>query len=383
MSTGIDGSARTSQQQLPNCLRVADSDKILYCPGQGRLRPALEVGMTKLIIQIPCLNEAGTLAIALAELPRHVEGFDTVEWLVIDDGSTDNTVEVARENGVDHIVSLPHNQGLARAFMTGISTALRLGADVIVNTDADNQYDASCIPDLVRPILEKKAQIVVGARPISDIEHFSPIKKFLQKFGSWVVKLASGTKVPDAPSGFRAFHRDAAIQLNVFSKYTYTLETIIQAGRRNIAITSVPIRVNGDLRPSRLVKSIPSYVRRSLITVVRIFIVYSPLRFFTTSAVLVALPGVIMISRFIYHYMAGQGDGYIQSLVLSSALLALAGIMAIGGVLAELTSVNRQLLEEIRIRQLRQELGQEDTLLLRMPTQQASKAKKPIRATKQ
>ncbi|QPC88631.1 glycosyltransferase [Mesorhizobium sp. NBSH29] len=339
--------------------------------------------MTKLIIQIPCLNEAGTLAIALAELPRHVEGFDTVEWLVIDDGSTDNTVEVARENGVDHIVSLPHNQGLARAFMTGISTALRLGADVIVNTDADNQYDASCIPDLVRPILEKKAQIVVGARPISDIEHFSPIKKFLQKFGSWVVKLASGTKVPDAPSGFRAFHRDAAIQLNVFSKYTYTLETIIQAGRRNIAITSVPIRVNGDLRPSRLVKSIPSYVRRSLITVVRIFIVYSPLRFFTTSAVLVALPGVIMISRFIYHYMAGQGDGYIQSLVLSSALLALAGIMAIGGVLAELTSVNRQLLEEIRIRQLRQELGQEDTLLLRMPTQQASKAKKPIRATKQ
>ena len=313
--------------------------------------------MSKLIIQIPCLNEEGTLAVTLADLPRQVAGFDTVEWLVIDDGSTDRTVEVARENGVDHVVSLPHNQGLAKAFMTGIETALKLGADVIVNTDADNQYDASCIPDLVRPILEKKAQIVIGARPISEIEHFSPIKKFLQKLGSFVVKIASGTTVPDAPSGFRAIHRDAAIQLNVFNRYTYTLETIIQAGRRNIPITSVPIRVNGDLRPSRLVKSIPSYVRRSLITVVRIFVVYSPLRFFSVCAAVVATPGLIGIVRFLFHYWMGEGSGNIQSLVLSSALLALAGILAMSGVISELIAVNRQLLEEIRIRQLQQEHG--------------------------
>ena len=303
------------------------------------------------------MNEEGTLAVTLADLPRQVAGFDTVEWLVIDDGSTDRTVEVARENGVDHVVSLPHNQGLAKAFMTGIETALKLGADVIVNTDADNQYDASCIPDLVRPILEKKAQIVIGARPISEIEHFSPIKKFLQKLGSFVVKIASGTTVPDAPSGFRAIHRDAAIQLNVFNRYTYTLETIIQAGRRNIPITSVPIRVNGDLRPSRLVKSIPSYVRRSLITVVRIFVVYSPLRFFSVCAAVVATPGLIGIVRFLFHYWMGEGSGNIQSLVLSSALLALAGILAMSGVISELIAVNRQLLEEIRIRQLQQEHG--------------------------
>lgn len=316
-----------------------------------------EGGLSKLIIQIPCLNEEGTLAVTLADLPRQVAGFSTVEWLVIDDGSTDRTVEVARENGVDHVVSLPHNQGLAKAFMTGIETALKLGADVIVNTDADNQYDASCIPDLVRPILEKKAQIVIGARPISEIEHFSPIKKFLQKLGSFVVKVASGTTVPDAPSGFRAIHRDAAIQLNVFNRYTYTLETIIQAGRRNIPITSVPIRVNGDLRPSRLVKSIPSYVRRSLITVVRIFVVYSPLRFFSTCAALVAAPGLIMVARFLFHYWMGEGSGNIQSLVLSSALLAIAGILAMSGIISELIAVNRQLLEEIRIRQLQQEYG--------------------------
>lgn len=316
-----------------------------------------EGGLSKLIIQIPCLNEEGTLAVTLADLPRQVAGFSTVEWLVIDDGSTDRTVEVARENGVDHVVSLPHNQGLAKAFMTGIETALKLGADVIVNTDADNQYNASCIPDLVRPILEKKAQIVIGARPISEIEHFSPVKKFLQKLGSFVVKVASGTTVPDAPSGFRAIHRDAAIQLNVFNRYTYTLETIIQAGRRNIPITSVPIRVNGDLRPSRLVKSIPSYVRRSLITVVRIFVVYSPLRFFSTCAALVAAPGLIMVARFFFHYWMGEGSGNIQSLVLSSALLAIAGILAMSGIISELIAVNRQLLEEIRIRQLQQEYG--------------------------
>lgn len=315
--------------------------------------------LSKLIIQIPCLNEQKTLPITLADLPRQVEGFDTVEWLVIDDGSVDDTAKVAAENGVDHVISLTHNQGLARAFMTGIETTLKLGADVIVNTDADNQYDASCIPDLVRPILEKRALIVVGARPISEIEHFSPLKKILQRFGSWTVKLASDTTVADAPSGFRAIHRDAAVQLNVFNRYTYTLETIIQAGRRNIPITSVPIRVNGDLRPSRLVKSIPSYVRHSLITIARIFIVYSPLRFFSTIAAILAIPGILMILRFLYKYMIGEGSGNIQSLVLSSALIALAGIVAVSGVLAELIAVNRRLLEEIKIKQLQQQLGTE------------------------
>lgn len=312
--------------------------------------------MSKLIIQIPCLNEEETLPIALAALPRTVAGFDQVEWLIIDDGSTDDTVRVATEQGVDHIVSLSHNQGLAKAFMIGIETALKLGADVIVNTDADNQYDASCIPDLVRPILEKRAQIVVGARPIAEIEHFSFIKKTLQRFGSWTVKLASDTTVADAPSGFRAIHRDAAVQLNVFNRYTYTLETIIQAGRKNIPITSVPIRVNCYLRPSRLVKNLASYVRRSLITIIRIFIVYSPLRFFTACAAIIAIPGVLMIVRFLFNYAIGEGMGHVQSLILSGALLALAGILSVGGILAELIAVNRQLLEEIRIRQLRHEL---------------------------
>ncbi len=257
----------------------------------------------------------------MADLPRKVAGFDVVEWMIIDDGSTDKTVEVARANGVDHIVSLPHNQGLAKAFMAGIEACFEFGADVIINTDADNQYRASGISDLVQPILDKKALIVIGARPIDTIEHFWPIKKFLQKFGSWVVKLASDTQVADAPSGFRAIHRDAAMRLNiVFNPYTYTLETIIQAGRKNIPIASVPIEVNGDLRPSRLVKSIPSYVRRSLITVVRIFIVYSPLRFFFTCAAIVALPALIMTLRFLYHFSIGMGEGNIQSLIFWSPI---------------------------------------------------------------
>lgn len=316
--------------------------------------------LRKLIIQIPCLNEEVTLPITLADLPRKVLGFDVVEWMVIDDGSTDRTVEVAKENGVDHIVSLPHNQGLAKAFMAGIEASLRLGADVIVNTDADNQYRASGIPDLVQPILDRQALIVIGARPIDTIEHFSPIKKFLQKFGSWVVKFASGTQVADAPSGFRAIHRDAAMRLNVFNPYTYTLETIIQAGRKNIPIASVPIEVNGDLRPSRLVKSIPSYVRRSLITVVRIFIVYSPLRFFLSIAVIVALPGILMTLRFLYHFSRGSGEGNIQSLILSGALFAIAGILAIGGILADLIATNRQILEDIKLNQLKDSLERHD-----------------------
>ena len=311
----------------------------------------------KLVIQIPCYNEAETLPGTLADLPREVPGFDTVEWLVIDDGSTDSTAEVARQHGVDHIVSLPSNQGLARGFMAGLEAAMRAGADVIVNTDADNQYDASCIPDLTRPILENKAQIVVGERPIAAVKQFSPLKKALQKLGSKVVRFASGTDIPDAPSGFRAFHRDAAMHLYVFNSYTYTLETIIQAGRLNIPITSVPIRVNAMTRPSRLMKSIPSYIFRSVTTILRISILYKPLRFFATCAVLTAIPGIVAVTRFLYFYATGNGGGHVQSLILASALLASAAIFGIGGILADLVAANRVLLQEMRYRQLKADLN--------------------------
>ena len=234
----------------------------------------------KLIIQIPCLNEAKTLGIALAELPRSVPGIDKVEILIVDDGSTDDTVAVARAAGVDHIVRHPANFGLARAFMTGLDASLKLGADIIVNTDADNQYCAADIPALVAPILEGRAEYVIGTRPIARIEHFSPVKKFLQKLGSYVVRRISGTQVEDAPSGFRALSRDAAMRMNVFNRYTYTLETIIQAGYKNIPILCVPVRVNADLRPSRLVKSVPRYIQRSIFTMIRIFVVYRPFKFF-------------------------------------------------------------------------------------------------------
>jgi glycosyltransferase involved in cell wall biosynthesis len=237
----------------------------------------------KLIIQIPCLNEAETLAIALAEIPRAVAGFSTVEWLIIDDGSTDNTAEVARQNGVHHVVRHPVNRGLAEAFMTGIDACLKLGADVIINTDADNQYSGADIPKLKAPILAGDAEIVIGSRPISETEHFSWIKKKLQHLGSWAVRVASRTDVADAPSGFRAISREAAMRLNVFNAYTYTLETIIQAGQSNMRVISVPIRTNADLRPSRLVKSISSYVQRSLITILRVFVIYKPLKFFALS----------------------------------------------------------------------------------------------------
>jgi glycosyltransferase involved in cell wall biosynthesis len=310
----------------------------------------------KLIIQIPCLNEAETLPVALQDLPRTVPGFDVVEWLVIDDGSTDNTADVARQHGVDHVLRLGHNQGLARAFMVGIERALKLGADVIVNTDADNQYSASCIPDLVRPILERRALIVVGTRPVSEIGHFSPTKKMLQRLGSWVVKRASGTQVEDAPSGFRAIHRDAAIRLNVFNGYTYTLETIIQAGRKGIPITSVPITVNPDLRPSRLISSIPTYIRRSILTILRIFMVYKPLRFFMLLAIFAAIPALFFIVRFLVFYAAGSGQGHIQSLVIAVGLLTVSGILAIGGILADLIATNRLLLEDLRTRALRAEI---------------------------
>jgi len=304
----------------------------------------------KLIIQIPCYNEADTLAIALAALPRKVPGFDTVEWLIVDDGSTDDTVAVARENGVDHVIRHTRNQGLARGFMTGLDACLRRGADVIVNTDADNQYNADDIPALTLPILEHRADIVVGARPIETIEHFSPAKKLLQKLGSWVVRVASKTGIPDAPSGFRAMSRTAAQRLMVYNDYTYTLETIIQAGQKNMAITSVPIRVNGDLRPSRLVKSIPSYIQRSVVTIVRIFIIYRPFRFFGTIGAVLFGAGFLIGLRFLWHYIGGDGDGHIQSLILAALLLGLGFQTLLIAVVADLLSANRKLIEDVRYR---------------------------------
>ena len=302
----------------------------------------------KLIIQIPCLNEAGTLAIALNDLPRQVPGFDSVEWLIIDDGSTDDTVRVAQENGVDHIVRHTRNQGLARGFMTGLYACLRLGADVIVNTDADNQYNAADIPALTSPILAGTADIVVGARPIETIEHFSPIKKLLQKLGSWVVRVASKTDIPEAPSGFRAMSRAAAQRLVVFNDYTYTLETIIQAGQKNMAITSVPIRVNGDLRPSRLVKSIASYIKRSIVTIIRIFVIYQPFRFFVSIGSVLFGAGFLIGLRFLWKYLGGDGDGHVQSLILSGVLLGMGFQTFLVAFLADLLAANRKLMEDVR-----------------------------------
>jgi glycosyltransferase involved in cell wall biosynthesis len=304
----------------------------------------------KLIIQIPCYNEAETLAITLQELPRIVPGFDQVEWLVVDDGSTDCTIEVARKNGVHHIVRNMANQGLARAFSKGLTAAIDLGADVIVNTDADNQYNALDIPALTAPILAGQADVVVGARPINTIEHFSAAKKFLQKLGSWVVRSVSRTDIPDAASGFRAFSREAALQLVVFNEYTYTLETIIQAGQKNMAITSVPIRVNPDLRPSRLVKSVPSYIKRSIFTIVRIFVIYRPFRFFGTIGVIFFAAGFMLGLRFLYDFVRGEGEGHVQSLILASILLGMGFQTFLIAFVADLLAANRKLIEDVRFK---------------------------------
>lgn len=305
----------------------------------------------KLIIQVPCYNEEKTLGIALAELPRTVPGFTEVEWLVIDDGSRDNTVEEAKRHGVDHVVRHSKNKGLAAAFMTGLNACLSLGADVIVNTDADNQYNAGDIPELVRPVLEGRADLVIGERPITSIEHFSPLKKLLQKLGSWVVRVASQTDVPDAPSGFRAMSREAAQQLMVFNNYTYTLETIIQAGQKGMSVASVPVQVNEDLRPSRLVKGIPSYIKRSIFTIVRIFVVYKPFLFFSLIAATLFSAGALIGVRFLFYYFTSGGSGHVQSLILAGSLAGMGFQTFLIAFVADLLSANRRLLEEIRFQQ--------------------------------
>ncbi len=301
----------------------------------------------KLIIQLPCYNEKGTLPETLADLPRKVAGFDDVEWLVVDDGSDDGTAEVAKNHGVDHVVRLPQNGGLARAFSKGIETCLELGADVIVNTDADNQYNGSDIPLLVAPILAGEAHIAIGARPIASIEEFSIFKKWLQALGSSVVRSLSLTEVDDAPSGFRAISREAARKMNVFSRYTYTLETIIQAGQEGLSIQSVPIRVNPATRESRLVKSVFSYVKRSIITLMRIFVVYRPMRFFITLSVLVSLAGLGLGVRYLYFFAIGEGSGHIQSVILAALLLGSGLLLVVVALITDLIAVNRKLLEKI------------------------------------
>lgn len=309
----------------------------------------------KLVIQVPCFNEAKTLPEMLRHLPRKVDGFKKVEWLIIDDGSCDGTAEVAKKCGVDRIVRFSRNLGLARAFMAGLDAALRMGADVIVNTDADNQYESRDIPALVRPILDGHAEIVIGARPIEEMAHFSLIKKILQRLGSKVVRMLSNTAIEDAPSGFRAISRDAAMRLNVFGDYTYTLETIIQAGQENMNIISVPVRVNPDLRESRLVKSIPAYVLKSFQNIIRIFIVYRPFRFFMSVGIFVFSVGVLLGIRFLWHYFFGDGTGHIQSLILTAVLLLIGFQTMLSAFMVDLLATNRKLGEDILYRLRRME----------------------------
>jgi glycosyltransferase involved in cell wall biosynthesis len=304
----------------------------------------------KLIIQIPCYNEEATLGLALEALPRELAGIDRIERLVVDDGSTDRTIQVARAHRVEHVVSFPCNLGLARAFCAGIEASLAAGADIIVNTDADNQYCAEDIPKLIEPILEGKAEIVIGARAIAETQHFSWTKKLLQRIGSAVVRLASNTEVADAPSGFRAFSRAAAMHLNVFSRYSYTLETIIQAGQKNIPVVSVPVRTNPLLRPSRLVKNTWHYVGQSIATIIRIFMSYSPLRFFVALGSVPFVLGLALIARWLILYWSGTSRAHVPSLVAAAILLLSAVQLVIVGLVADLLSVNRKLLEDIQLR---------------------------------
>ena len=314
----------------------------------------------KLIIQISCFNEEESLPETLKALPKHLEGIDEIEVLIINDGSADNTAEVAAKHGVNHIVNFKRNQGLARSFMVGILTCLKLGADIIVNTDADNQYDAEDIPELIRPILEGKADMVIGSRPISRIHHFSLPKKIMQKVGSWLVRKASRTKVLDAPSGFRAISRNSALKLNVFNNFTYTHETIIQAGQKNMVVASVPVRVNPTKRPSRLFKTIPSYIARSVIAILRMVVVYRPFRFFLTLGLIFFFAGFVFAARYFYFMIVGAGGGHIQSVILAGVLIGISFQMVLVAFIADLLGVNRKLLEEIQYRLRKQELNKEN-----------------------
>jgi glycosyltransferase involved in cell wall biosynthesis len=315
----------------------------------------------KLIIQIPCFDEEQTLPGTLADLPREMPGVDEVEWLVVDDGSTDATVEVARRHGVDHIVRLTNNKGLAAAFQAGLDACLKLGADLIVNTDADNQYYGGDIAKLVEPILAGEADMVIGDRETDQIEHFSPLKKRLQRLGSAVVRRASGTNVPDTTSGFRAYNREAALQLQVVSKFTYTLETIIQAGKQTVAVDHVPIRTNEKTRDSRLFPSMWSYVRRNTASIFRVYALYEPLRLFLAAAAITALIGIFIWVRFAYFVVTGDSGGHIQSLILGSTLFIIAVQFAALGVLGDILAGSRVLQQRIleRVRRVELHIGVE------------------------
>ncbi len=311
----------------------------------------------KLVIQIPCYNEAATLEVTLNDLPKHIDGIDTIEYLIINDGSSDATERVAREWGVDYIVHHKRNLGLAKGFLHGIDLALRKGADIIVNTDADNQYCGEDIEKLVRPILEKRADIVVGERPIEENEEFSWTKKKLQRFGSWVVRLASKTDIPDAPSGFRAYSRNAAMRMNVNNEYTYTLETLVQAGRNKMAIMSVPVRTNPELRKSRLMNSTWGYIKKSGLTILRALLMYRPLMVFSVISGVFLLAGGILGCRFLWLYANGGGGGHIQSLILTMLLIVIGVQSLMLGFQADVISANRKLLEDIQLRIKKLELG--------------------------
>lgn len=304
----------------------------------------------KLFIQIPCYNEAETLPVTIRDLPKTIKGIDEIKVLIIDDGSTDNTAAVAKKLGVHHIVHLNKNKGLAQGFTAGLDACLRLGADIIVNTDADNQYAGADIETLVQPILKGKADLVVGDRKVHQISEFSWTKKRLQKWGSWVVRQVSATTIPDTTSGFRAFSREAAMHINVVSKFTYTLETIIQAGKKNLSIASQPVRTNRKLRESRLFKSNWGYIRRSVATMVKIYTMYEPLKMFSFIGGLFFLSGFILGIRFLYFYFTQGGAGHIQSLILTAILLLLGVQIFIIGLLADIIGSNRNLIENILYR---------------------------------
>lgn len=313
----------------------------------------------KVIIQIPCLNEAETLPAVLKSLPQAIDGVDSLETLIIDDGSSDNTAEIARQLGVNHIIRHPRNLGLARAFQSGLEACLRLKADIIVNTDGDNQYPAGYIPNLIAPILSGRADIVIANRQTNTIAHFSPLKKWLQLAGSWLIRNISGTNVPDAPSGFRAYSREAALRLNVLTNYSYTIETIIQAGKQGLAIVSLPIHTNPPTRPSRLQRSLWHFLRAQSGTIIRLYAFYEPLRTFSYVALPFLLTGLILLGRFFVAYLAGNDSRFIQSVSIGTGLLVVGMLIALFGVQADISSKHRQLTQEMLYRLRRLELERE------------------------